>query len=164
VTLPIVATFTTTPEMARASYRVCTEPWLLLTRVFLMLALLAGLSATVRSLSAGDGAPPVALFLTAVPPLVLLLHQRMIRAQLAPYLDGPVEITVTLTDSEYRVGKAGVTNAQPWTAFRRVTRSGDFWVLRTSRLAATALPAAALDDGQTAAFRSLLRDKGLSRR
>lgn len=90
-----------------------------------------------------------------------LLRERSIRRQLAPYLAGEREVTVTMTDTEYRTQGPEQSTSRTWTTFRSVSRVGDFWVLRVSPQMAMGLPVEALNEQQTAAFLSLLREKGL---
>jgi uncharacterized membrane protein YphA (DoxX/SURF4 family) len=92
-----------------------------------------------------------------------LLRERSVRRQLAPYLVGEREVTVTMTDTEYRTQGPDRSTSRTWTTFRSVSRVGDFWVLRVSPQMAMGLPVAALNDQQTTAFLALLREKGLDR-
>jgi hypothetical protein len=92
-----------------------------------------------------------------------LLRERAVRKQLAPYLKTTREVTITLTDAEYRTQGPDRSTARTWTTFSNVSRVDDFWVLRVSPQMAMGLPTSALDDQQTAAFVSLINEKGLNR-
>ncbi|MFJ9706198.1 hypothetical protein [Streptomyces sp. NPDC101234] len=92
-----------------------------------------------------------------------LLRERSVRRQLAPYLVGERKVTVTMTDTEYRTQGPDRSTSRTWTTFRSVSRVGGFWMLRVSPQLAMGLPVAALDEQQTAAFLTLLREKGLDR-
>lgn len=104
--------------------------------------------------------PGVVLALYGV--VFFMLRERAVRKQLAPYLKTTGEVTITLTDTEYRTQGPDRATARTWTTFSSVSRVDDFWVLRVSPQMAMGLPASALDEQQTAAFVSLMEEKGLN--
>ncbi|MEV0738144.1 hypothetical protein AB0I51_19685 [Streptomyces sp. NPDC050549] len=120
-----------------------------------------GAAAVAAGLAGVSGAagPGVMLMLSGAG--FFLLRERSVRRQLAPCLGAEREVTVTMTDSEYRAEGPDRATSRTWTTFRSVSRVGDFWVLRVSPRLAMGLPVTALDDQQTAAFVELLREKGL---
>lgn len=84
-----------------------------------------------------------------------------VRRQLKPYLSGPRQVIVTMTDDEYRIKGPDRASTSTWTIFTKVTKVGQFWVLRISNMAALGLPIGALSDAETAEFEQLVRSKGL---
>ena len=96
-------------------------------------------------------------------PVYWLASEWSVRRQLRPYRLGAREVTVTLTEDDYRTSGEDRATARTWSTFQSVERVGDYWVLRVSKAAALGLPADALDDRQTDELRDLLRRKGLLR-
>jgi hypothetical protein len=147
----ISATFTATPRLVVRSYRACTP-----------------LATALRwGLVGAEVAVGIALrswVLVALGVLMTAVGAMTVRRRLRPYLDRPRDLTITITDTDYRVAGLETPTACPWTAVSAVRRRGAFWVLRISRAAAMAFPAAALDADQTAAFVTLMRGRGLLRR
>ena len=84
-----------------------------------------------------------------------------VRRQLQAYLSGDREVTITMTDDEYRTQGPDRATARTWSTFTKVERVGEFWVLRVSNVAALGLPTAVLDEQQTSQFVAFLREKGL---
>ena len=84
-----------------------------------------------------------------------------VRRQLRDYLGGPREVTLTMTEDEYKTQGPDRATARTWSTFHNVSRVGAFWVLRISNVAAMAIPVEALDAEQTEAFEALVRRKGL---
>lgn len=148
--MEISTTFTTTPKTVMESYRACHRTGYILR--WILAVGIAGLGVTQGDL---------------VPVLIGVAYfgfsEFSVRRQLKPYLSGPRTVTVTMTDDEYRLKGPDRASSSTWTAFTRVGRVGNFWVLRISNMAAISLPRSALDDGQTAAFEDLMRSKGLLR-
>ena len=147
----VTTTFTTDPGLVMRSYRAC-----------------HGLTYTLRW-AVCLGAVALGLLsrswvLVAAGVAVLAFGELSLRSALKPYLDGPHEVAVTVTDDEYRTVGPDRERTRPWTSVRSVRRVGEFWVMRQSAFAAVALPAAALDDEQTAAFVDLVSGKGLLRK
>lgn len=94
--------------------------------------------------------------------IFLAFTEVMIRWQLHPFLKGEHLMKSTFTEDEYRSEWDVASSTRQWSQYRRVSRRGDFWVLRVSPIQAAAFPAAALTDDQTARLRDLLRRKGLT--
>ncbi len=159
--MPITTTFTSTPATVLRSYRACARRGYV-QRVVITIGLVTVGVATVIAGLAGvpnTVVPGVVLVLAGVG--FFVLRERAVRRQLAPYLRGEREVTVTMTDTEYRTQGPDRATSRTWTTFRKVSRVGDFWVLSVSPQMGMALPAAALDEQQTTAFLQLLQEKGL---
>ncbi|MCD0482344.1 hypothetical protein LO771_07940 [Streptacidiphilus sp. ASG 303] len=161
--MDITATFTTTPATVMASYRALgrrgyVQRWLVSAG-----CVAVGLAGVAASLSGARTPPWPGAVLAAWGVVFFALRERAVRRRLAPYLKGTREVTVTLTDTEYRTQGPDRATSRTWTTFRSVSRVGDFWVLRMSPRAGMALPAAALDADQTLAFTAAMREKGLLR-
>ncbi|SEL14303.1 hypothetical protein [Streptacidiphilus jiangxiensis] len=159
--LPIVTSFTSSPEMVLRSYRACHRSRYLNRLALMITCATVGLIEVAISL---NGSFPVrwagvALALWGV--AFFAWRELSVRRQLAPYLKGSRQVTITLTETEYRTQGPDRATARTWTTFSSVTRVGDFWVLRLSPQAAMGLPVSALDEQQTAAFTALMREKGL---
>lgn len=161
--MPITTTFVTTPAMVLRSYRACARRGYIQRLVITIGLLVVGGGMCVAGLAGVRGAVPIGAVLMLCGAGSFLLRERSVRRQLAPYLVGEREVTVTMTDTEYRTQGADRSTSRTWTTFRSVSRVGDFWVLRVSSQMAMGLPVAALNDQQTAAFLELLRKKGLDR-
>jgi hypothetical protein len=146
----ISATFTATPQLVLRSYRACHPLAFALRWALVSLEVLVGV--VLRS-----------WILVALGVLVAVVGSRSVRRGLRPYLDAPRDLTITMTDEEYRVAGLELPTSRTWTTLRTVRRRGDFWVLRISAAAAMAFPAAVLDDDQTAAFVALMGRHGLLR-
>lgn len=160
--LPIVTTFTSTPDMVMRSYRACHRRGYRNRLVLMLTCVIVGLAEIAIAISAIRPLlwPGVVLALYGL--AFFALRERSVRKQLAPYLRGSREVTITLTDTEYRTQGPDQATARTWTTFTSVSRVGDFWVLRLSAQAAMGLPTSALDERQTKTFLSLIRAKGLS--
>lgn len=164
--LPIVTTFTSTPELALRSYRACHRRGYLSRLAVTVICVIVGLGQVVVAL-AGVGAQPGAQLLPGVVLAVygvffFAFRERSVRKQLAAYLGGSRDVTFTLTDTECRTQGGDRATTRTWTTFSGVSRVGDFWVLRVSPQMAMGLPTSALDEQQTATFVSLIQEKGLS--
>ncbi|MFK0108570.1 hypothetical protein [Streptomyces sp. NPDC091217] len=160
--IPITTTFVTTPAMVLRSYRACSRRGYVQRVAISTGLLLLGGGLCVAGARVPDGvATGTVLVLWGAG--FFLLRERSVRRQLAPYLVGERKVTVTMTDTEYRTQGPDRATSRTWTTFRSVSRVGDFWVLRVSPQLAMSLPVAALDEQQTAAFLTLLREKGLDR-
>ncbi len=147
---PISATFTSTPQTVLGSYRAC-HPVSLWIRwgsaaLVVLLGLLLG---NIILIVLGVGFP--------------FFSEWSVRRRLRPYLGQDREVTVTVTEQEYRVDGGEESRAWPWTSVRAVVRRRGFWVLKVSRIAALAFPDDALDAAQTEAFVALVEGKGLLR-
>lgn len=153
--MPITTTYVSTPGMVLRAYRACSR------RGYRTRLILTSLLVAVGVGMAATGQLVQGILLAGWGAVVYLLAERSVRRQLAPYLTGAREVTVTMTDTEYRTQGPDRATSRTWTTFRSVSRVGDFWVLRVSPQAAMGLPVAALDDDQTAGFIELLRRKGL---
>jgi hypothetical protein len=160
--LPIVTTFTFTPDLVLQSYRACHRR-LYRNRVALVITCVTvGLAEVAISLAG--------VFPLLWPGVVLALYgiaffawrEHSVRKQLAPYRQGARQVTITLTETEYRTQGPDRATARTWTTFSSVSRVGDFWVLRVSPQMAMGLPASALDEQQTVAFTTLIKEKGLA--
>ncbi|MFE2063768.1 hypothetical protein ACFXDH_15385 [Streptomyces sp. NPDC059467] len=158
----ITTTFVTTPAMVLRSYRACSRRGYVQRVAISTGLLLVGGGLCVAGATVPDGVP-AGTVLVLWGAGFFLLRERSVRRQLAPYLAGERKVTVTMTDTEYRTQGPDRSTSRTWTTFRSVSRVGDFWVLRVSPQLATGLPVAALDEQQTAAFLTLLREKGLDR-
>jgi hypothetical protein len=142
----LVASFEATPRTLVRAYRAC-------HRVFYR-AIVGGCLVLILLGLLGE---PSAI---AAAVIMFVLCELAIRAQMRGYrCTGTV--TVTIDEGAYHVTAPGQSSSREWSTFTRVQRRGDFWVLRVSRLAAMALPTAALTDEQTAAFITLMRAKSL---
>ncbi|MET8955778.1 hypothetical protein ACWEO4_38850 [Streptomyces sp. NPDC004393] len=161
--MPITTTFVTTPAMVLRSYRACARRVYIQRLVITIGLLVVGGGMCVAGLAGVRGVAPFGAASMLWGAGFFLLRERSVRRQLAPYLAGEREVTVTMTDTEYRTQGADRSTSRTWTTFRSVSRVGDFWVLRVSPQMAMGLPVAALNEQQTAAFLELLRDKGLDR-
>jgi hypothetical protein len=146
----IEASFTTTPQTVIQSYRACHRGAYLFR--WLLVAIGVIVSVLLRDPVFAIGG--VALF---------GYGWWSVRKQLRPYLAGPREVTVTMTDDEYLTHGPDRATSRTWSTFQTVHRVGDFWVLRISNMAALALPVSALDQLQTEAFIGLMTSKGLLR-
>ncbi len=104
------------------------------------------------------------ILLIAMGILIFVILELSVRRQLATLMRGAHEVTVTMTDVEYRVAIEDRVTTRTWTAFSKVTARGEFWVLRISSQFALSLPKAALDESQTATFVAAMRAKGLLRK
>jgi len=158
--MPIVTTFVTTPTTVLRSYRACARRgYVQRVAISTGLLLVGGGMCVVGARDSGTVLLGTVWMLCGAG--FFLLHERSIRRQLAPYLVGEREVTVTMTDTEYRTQGPDQSTSRTWTTFRSVSRVGDFWVLRVSPQMAMGLPVEALNEQQAAAFLSLLREKGL---
>lgn len=88
-------------------------------------------------------------------------YQLWIRRLLRPYRDGPRPVTITMTEDECRFTNGERSSSCTWSCFAAVYRRGDFWALRLQRKTVIAVPVAAMDAIQTAAFIELVKGKGL---
>lgn len=159
--MQITTTFVTTPATVLRSYRACARNGYI-QRVAVTIGLMAtGAAAVVAGLVAVPDVVPIGAALVLSGGGFFLLRERSVRRQLAPYLKGAREVTVTMTDTEYRTQGPDRATSRTWTTFRSVSRVGGFWVLRVSPQMAMGLPVQALDEQQTAAFLELLQEKGL---
>ncbi|MFI0942480.1 hypothetical protein [Streptomyces sp. NPDC021020] len=157
----ITTTFVTTPATVLRSYRACARQGYLQRLAVTSGLVAAGAALVVVGLVAVPRIAPAGGALMLFGGGFFLLRERSVRRQLAPYLKGNREVTVTMTDTEYRTQGEDRATSRTWTTFRSVSRVGDFWVLRLSPQMAMGLPVEALDEQQTAAFLELLREKGL---
>jgi hypothetical protein len=149
--VPITTTFTTDRALVMRSYRATHGLSYSIRWAVCLGAIVLGLvSRSPLVVAAGAG--------------VLIFGEVSLRRALKPLLDGKHVIAVRITEDEYRTTGPDRERSRPWSTITGVRRSGDFWVLRLSFLAAVALPTAALDDAQTAEFIALVRSKGLLRR
>ena len=148
---PITTTFTTDPKMIMRSYRASHR------RVYITRWIIAGALVVIGIVTPSIG-------LVAAGPILWIVMEVSVRRQLRAYLQGPRDVTVTMTEDEYRTQGPDRSTSRTWTTFERVSRVREFWVLRISTAAAMALPAAALDAEQTVAFEQLLRRKDLLRK
>ncbi|MCU1379283.1 MAG: hypothetical protein JWN29_2266 [Acidimicrobiales bacterium] len=140
----VTATYTSTPKEILRSYRV-SHP------VAYGFRIIAAAVLVVTGLLRGD------LSGVVLGAALLAVGEFSVRRQLRPYLQGPVTVTVTATEDDYRVASPVGDTTRPWSAFRSARRTRGFWVLQFNRLASVALPVRALDDAQAAAFEALLR-------
>ncbi|WP_031520932.1 YcxB family protein [Streptomyces sp. NRRL F-5123] len=157
----ITTTFVTTPDTVLRSYRACARSGYIQRVVVTGGLMAAGVVVMIAGFVAARAAVPVGAVLVVYGAGFFLLRERSVRRQLAPYLGGAREVTVTMTDTEYRTQSPDLATARTWRSFRSVSRVGDFRVLRLSPRMAMGLPVEALDERQTAAFLELLREKGL---
>jgi hypothetical protein len=161
--MPITTTFVSTPATVLRSYRACARRGYI-QRVAVTIGLVtAGAAAAVAGLAGVPGAVRLGVALAVSGAAFFLLRERSVRRQLGPYLKGDREVTITMTDREYRTQDPERATSRTWTTFRSVSRVGDFWVLRVSSQMAMGLPVSALDEQQTSAFLQLLQEKGLHR-
>ncbi|OIJ63673.1 YcxB family protein [Streptomyces mangrovisoli] len=158
---PIVTTFVSTPATVLGSYRACARRGYVQRLVISIGFVLLGAGVCVAGIAQAGGSVSAGVVFMLWGAGFFLLRERSVRRQLAPYLVGDREVTVTMTDTEYRTHGPDRSTSRTWTTFRSVSRVGDFWVLRVSPQMAMGLPVAALDERQTAAFLALLGEKGL---
>src|SRR5262249_47719647 len=97
----ISTTFTTTPRMVLRSYVACHRA------AFVARCLLSGLF-VVLGLFQRD------LILAALGVAVFVAGELPLRRQLRPYLSGPRDVTVTMTDDEYRVDGPDRHTSRSW--------------------------------------------------
>ena len=145
---PISATFTSTPQTVLGSYRAC-HP------IALWIRWASAVGVVLLGLLLGN---VILIVLGVAFPFVSAWS---VRRQLRPFLSGDREVTVTMTEQEYRVEGPDQTRAWAWTSIQGVVRRRGFWVLKVSRIAALAFPDDALDAAQTEAFVALVEGKGL---
>ncbi|MEU6535896.1 hypothetical protein [Streptomyces sp. NPDC047000] len=157
----VTTTFVTTPAPALRSCRACSRRAYTRRRAVTVGSVTIGAAATAAGLAGVPDAAAAGATPACYGALVLLLGETAVRLQLRPCLRRQREVTVTMTDTEYRAQGPDRATSRAWTAFRSVSRVDGFWVLRTSPRSAMALPTAALDERQTAAFLELLGRKGL---
>ena len=146
--MPIVVTFTSDPKLVMRSYRAAHQ-WAFLFRC----------GASVVTVLLGVSTRSIGV--TALGVAVFVIGEVAVRRQLRPFLQGVRQVTLTMTDNEYKTEGPDRSTSRTWSTFNRAKRVGDFWVLRVSTAAALAFPASALNESQTEAFKSLLRAKGL---
>ncbi|MEU6772234.1 hypothetical protein [Streptomyces sp. NPDC046759] len=161
--MPIVTTFVSTPAMVLRSYRACARRGYVQRVVITVGLVVVGGGTCAAGIAGVHGALLTGVLLMLWGAGSFLLRERSVRHQLAPYLVGERQVTVTMTDLEYRAQGPDRSTSRTWTTFRDVSRVGDFWVLRVSPKMAMGLPVTALNEQQTAAFLTLLRQKGLDR-
>jgi hypothetical protein len=145
---PITTTFTSDPKMIMKSYRACHRRayvgrWIT-TAALVVVGLLT------RSIT-----------LVVAGPFLWVVMDLFVRRQLRAYRGGPRTVTVNVTEDEYRTEGQDTATSHAWSTFQRVSRVGQFWVLRISSAAAMALPVTALNADQAATFEDLLRRKDL---
>lgn len=142
------ATYTMTPRLLRRMART-TSPWYWYGRWVAvgLMVLLAIVDSAVYWASAV---------------IFVAFTEMMNRWQLRPFLKGEHSMRVTFTEDEYRSEWDVASSSRKWSQYQRVSRRGEFWVLRVSPIQAAAFPAAALTDDQTARLMELLRRKGLA--
>jgi hypothetical protein len=148
--LNLSITFTSTPAIVMRSYRACHRTAYIVRWVMAVVAVLAGVATR-------------APFLVALGLGSFAFAELSVRRQLQPYLSGPREVTITMTDEEYRTQGPDRATARTWSTFTKVNRVGAFWVLRISNMAALAFPADALNEAQTKQFVAFVSEKGLYR-
>ena len=146
--LPIETTFTSEPKMIMRSYRACHRTTYVTRWVLAIGAVIIGLATRSPGL-VGAGV------------IGWIAMEGTVRRQLRDYLAGPREVTLTITEDEYKTQGPDRATSRTWTTFQKVSRVGEFWVLRLSNVAAMAIPADALDAAQTEAFVALMQRKGL---
>ena len=118
--MDITTTFTTTPRTVMQSYRACHR-----TAYVARWAVCAGMVLI--------GALTGYVVLVVLGVLAFVIAELSVRRQLAPYLKGVRQVTVSMTDTEYKTTGPDRATARTWTTFTRVIPRGGFWVLRISK-------------------------------
>jgi hypothetical protein len=146
----ISTTAVITPRQLIAGARAATVRTTVMFAILIIVSLVASL--VLRTWGLLPGAALLGLGLYLIP-------RRIYQGR----LDGPRTWTITITEDEYRqASDRGEASSFAWANFSKAQHVGEFWVVRAGRMALI-LPDAVFSDREQAAFRALLRRKGLLR-